>query len=101
MCTLGGASLPTISAGGVTTLDLCDRVAPSKILAKSVNANVCSSPTLQNGPAGCGCKSAWVSSVAAFVASSCVEGNGNLNFSGKKSIVSTTRSPLVLLMYTV
>jgi hypothetical protein len=68
--------------GGITTLDLC-RVAPLNISAKRFNASVCSSPTLQNGPAGCGCNSAWVSSVAAFVASSCVEGNGNLKFSGK------------------
>jgi hypothetical protein len=44
---------------------------------------------------------AWVSSVAALVAKSCVEGNGNLKVSGKKSTVSTTRSTLVLLMYTV
>jgi hypothetical protein len=101
ICTLGGASFPTFSAGGITTLDLCDRVAPSKISAKRFNATVCSSPALQNGPAGCGCNSAWVSSAAAFVASSCVEGSGNFNFSRKKSTVSTTRSPLVLLMYTV
>jgi hypothetical protein len=44
---------------------------------------------------------AWVSSVAALVATSYVEGNGNLKFSRKKSTVSTTRSPLVLLIYTV
>jgi hypothetical protein len=68
--------------GGITTLDLCDRVAPSKISAKRSNAYVCSSPTLKNGTAVCGCNSAWVSSVAHFVASSCVEVNGNLNFSG-------------------
>jgi hypothetical protein len=87
-------------AGGITTLDFCC-VAPSKISAKRFNANVCSSPTLQNGPAGCGCNRAWVSSVAALVANSCVEGNGNLKCSGKKSTVSTTHSHLVLLMYTV
>jgi hypothetical protein len=83
ICTLGGASFPTVSAGGITTLDFC-RVAPSKISAKHLNSNVCSSPTLQNGPAGCGCNSAWVSSVDALVANYCVEGNGNLIFSGKK-----------------
>jgi hypothetical protein len=99
-CTLGGASFPTVLAGGLTTLDFC-HVAPSKISAKRFNANVCSSPTLQNGPAGCGCNRAWVSYVAALVANSYVEGNGNLKFSGKKSTVSTTRSPLVLLIYTV
>jgi hypothetical protein len=87
-CTLVGASFPAVSAGG-SQLSLCDRVAPSNISAKCFNANSCSSPTLQNGPAGCGCNSAWVSSVAALVANSCVEGNGNLKFSGKKSTVST------------
>jgi hypothetical protein len=99
-CTLGGASFPTVLAGGITTLDFC-RVAPSKISAKRFNANVCSSLNLQNGPAGCGCNRAWVSSVAALVATYCVEGNSNLKFSGNKSTVSTTRSPLVLLMHTV
>jgi hypothetical protein len=95
-----GALSTTVLAGGITTLDFC-LVVPSKISAKSFNANVCSSPTLQNGPAGCGCNRAWVSSVAALVAKSCVEGNGNFKVSGKKSTVSTTRFPLVLLMYTV
>jgi hypothetical protein len=98
--TLGGALFPTVLAGGITTLDFC-RVAPSKISAKCFNSNVCSSPTLQNGPAGCGCNGAWVSYVAALVAKSCVEGNGILKVSGKKSTVSTTHSPLVLVMYTV
>jgi hypothetical protein len=100
-CTLGGASFPTISVGGITTLDLCDRVAPSKISAKRLNVNVCSSPTLQNVPTGCECNRAWVSYVADLVANSCVERNGNLKVSGGESTVSTTRSPLVLLMYTV
>jgi hypothetical protein len=99
-CTLGAALFPTVSAGGITTLDF-HRVAPSKISAKRFNANVCSSPKLQNGPAGCGCNRAWVSSGAALVAKSCVEGNGNLKVSGKKSTVYITRSPLVLFMYTV
>jgi hypothetical protein len=78
-----------------------DCVAPSKISAKRFNANFCSSPTWQNGAAGCGCNNAWVSSLAAWVASSCVERNGNLNFYGKNSTVLTIRSPLVLLIYTV
>jgi hypothetical protein len=85
--------------GGITTINFrC--VVPSKISAKRFNANVCSSSTLQNGPSGCGCKRAWVSSVAALVAKSCVEGNGNLKVFRGKSTVSTTRSPLVF-MYTV
>jgi hypothetical protein len=72
ICTLGGTSIPTLLVGGITTLDLC-RVAPLKISAKHFNANVCSSSTLQNEPAGCGCNNEWVSSVAALVASSCVK----------------------------
>jgi hypothetical protein len=86
---------------GASQLSIFMRVAPSKISAKRFNDHVCSSPTLQNGPAGCGCNRAWVSYVAALVAKSCVEGNGNLKVSKKKSTVSTARSPLVLLMYTV
>jgi hypothetical protein len=92
-CILGGKLFPTVSVGGITTLDFC-RVAPSKISAKRFNANVCSSPTLQNGPASCGWNRAWVSYVAALVAKSCIEGNGNLKVSGKKSNVSTMHSPL-------
>jgi hypothetical protein len=81
-CTLGGATFPTVLAGGITTSDFC-RLAPSKISAKRFNANVCSSPTLQNGRAGCGCNNVCVSSAAALVAKSCAEGNGNLKVSGK------------------
>jgi hypothetical protein len=99
-CTLRGAKNFTLWAGGITTFDF-SRVAPSKISAKRLKANVCSSPTLQNGPAGCGCNRALVSSAAALVANSCAEVNGNVIFSGKKSTVFTTRSPLVFVIYTV
>jgi hypothetical protein len=99
-CTLGSAAFSTPSVGGITTFDFC-RVAPSKISAKRFKANICSSPSLQNGPAGCGCNRAWVSSAAAWVAKFWAEGNGNVNFSRKNSTVSTTRSPLVFVTYTV
>jgi hypothetical protein len=59
-CTLGGAAFSTPLVGGITTFDF-GRIAPLKISARRFKAIVCSSPTLQNGPAGCGCNSAWVS----------------------------------------
>jgi hypothetical protein len=64
VCTLGGAAFATPLVGGITTFDF-RRVAPSKMSARRFKAIVCSSPTLHNRPAGCGCNRARVRSAAA------------------------------------
>jgi hypothetical protein len=97
VCTLWGAVFSTPSVGVTITFDF-RRLAPLKILARRFKAIVCSSPTLQNGPAGCGCNRAWVRSVAAWVAKSWAQGNGKVIFSGKNSTVSTILSPLVFVI---
>jgi hypothetical protein len=64
VCTLWGAGFSTPSVGVTITFDF-RRLEPLKILARRFKAIVCSSLTLQNGPAGCGCNRAWVRSATA------------------------------------
>jgi hypothetical protein len=72
--------------------------APLKMMASRFKAIVCSLPTLQNGPAGCGCNRACVRSAAARVAKSWDDGNGKVIFSGGESTVFKILFPLVLVM---
>ena len=68
-----------------------------KIFARSRSACRCGSETC-SGPAGWGCCSAWVSSVAAWSAMSLDDKAGTRYLVGKNSIVSATLVPVVLLM---
>jgi hypothetical protein len=97
VCTLWDAlfSIPSLGASGFFVfLGFAD----TKILANRFKAIVCSLPTWQNGPTGCGCNRACVRSDAAWVAKSWDDGNGKVNFCGKKSTVSTILFDLVLVM---
>ena len=68
-----------------------------KIFARSRSACRCGSETC-SGPAGLGCCSAWVSSVAACSAISFDDKDGTRYLVGKNSMVSATLVPVVLLM---
>jgi hypothetical protein len=96
-CTFWGALFPLFSWGVSLLLTLLGFDA-SKMVANFLNAIACSSPTWQNGPAGCRLSNAWVNSADAAVAKSLDEGNGILNWCGKKSTVSTILLDLVFDM---
>jgi hypothetical protein len=77
ICTLGGAPMSLISKRGDVVSFLRVGSAPSKIAANRWRATMCSSPTWQNGSAGCGLSKACVHFLAAWVANSLHDGNGN------------------------
>jgi hypothetical protein len=82
-------------------LVLLDGSAPWNIAANLASASICSLPTCQNGPAGCGSSSACVSCLAVGLLGLVMMEMALVLPLEKISTFSTTHSLLVLVMYTV